>query len=130
MTDRWETMPSVVEERVRGYLDRLAGVVAAATDADDRITAHRIVRRLETALDVVEGQAPLPPAPVLARRFAQLHRRALEQIQRCPGALAAQLLPTPERARAAPEDLIEGVGGRAGVRKGAGAGRRQAGLRG
>lgn len=82
-------------QRIREHLDGLAGRVARATDEDDRLTAWRILRGVEDALEVVEGDAELPPAPVLARRFAHAHRRALRQAERCPDRVAGALLDRP-----------------------------------
>lgn len=78
-------------QRIREHLDDLAGRVARATDRDDRLTAWRLLREVEDALEVAEADAGLPPAPVLARRFAHAHRRALREAEYCPDRLAGAL---------------------------------------
>lgn len=77
--------------RVRRRLDDLATAVARATDADDRVTAWRIVRGVEAALELADPGTALPASPVLARRFAAAHRRLLQRAACSPGVPLAAL---------------------------------------
>lgn len=65
---------------LRAQLDDLAARVAAAIETDDLAGAWEHTRDLERRADPAAMPAtavPVPPAPVIGRRFAAAHRRLL-----------------------------------------------------
>lgn len=86
-------MPRDTRDRIRRHLHALAGRVAAATDADDLVTAVGIVRQVETVLGrCADEDTDSVSAPLVSRRFSEAHRQALAEAARCPERLAALLL--------------------------------------